>query len=206
MGSQLGVGSCQCDLKRLCLKLVVLLTSRSSVTCLLQASFGASPRSQPWATNRHKRRSTHHGPDRTRLRLSRPSIPLSCGTVTTFGFPRRSGSPSSSRTRSLCIQSVALPSPRRMPIGRPAGLRPRGSPPPARASCRTRVAHVDAENVGAGLEQPRDHRLLGGSRPERCAHEGGNKRQPAERGESSAPIAAGPGGSPLHRRRFGWAF
>src|SRR5262249_16576113 len=30
-----------------------------------------------------------------------------------------------------------------------------------------RVAHVDAENVGAGLEQPRDDRLLGGSRPER---------------------------------------
>jgi hypothetical protein len=45
--SQHRVESCQCDIKRLCLKLVVLPTSRSLGPCLLQARFGASPRSQP---------------------------------------------------------------------------------------------------------------------------------------------------------------
>jgi len=50
------VESCQCDLKRLCLKLVVLPTSRSLVPCLLQASFGASPRSQPWPNFGHATR------------------------------------------------------------------------------------------------------------------------------------------------------
>jgi|SRR5208337_4991191 len=49
----LRVESCQCDLKRLRLKLVVLPTSRSLVPSLLQACFGDAPRSQPWATCGH---------------------------------------------------------------------------------------------------------------------------------------------------------
>ena len=46
-----GVESCQCDIKKLCLKLVVLPTSRFLALCLLQLRFGASPRSQPSAAD-----------------------------------------------------------------------------------------------------------------------------------------------------------
>ncbi len=56
----------------------------------------------------------------------------------------------------------------RMPIGRPTGGLDRADAADQRAhQLVVGVAHIDAEDVGAGLEELAQHLLAGGGRPDR---------------------------------------